>query len=143
MLFAGSAMDRYPMRRLIVAGIVALATGLVLISLASAIWQIIALYSTLVAIGFTLSATLASQVLAAKWFPHRVGFAVGLVLLGSNLGGIVMPPAIGWLLGALRLAQRGPRLGRPAGGGHRADGLAGRPPAGRPRSRLGDKAHPG
>jgi MFS family permease len=98
MLFAGSAMDRYPMRRLIVAGIVALATGLVLISLASAIWQIIALYSTLVAIGFTLSATLASQVLAAKWFPHRVGFAVGLVLLGSNLGGIVMPPAIGWLL---------------------------------------------
>jgi MFS family permease len=98
MLFAGSAMDRYPMRWLIIGGIVALSAGLVLISVAHEVWQIIAVYSTLVAIGFTLSATLASQVLAAKWFPHRVGFAVGLVLLGSNLGGIVTPPILGWLL---------------------------------------------
>jgi MFS family permease len=98
MLFAGSAMDRYPMRWLIVGGIVALSAGLVLIAMADEVWQIIALYSTLIAIGFALSATLASQVLAAKWFPHRVGFAVGLVLLGSNVGGIVMPPIVGWLL---------------------------------------------
>src|SRR5437763_5191251 len=80
MLFAGSAMDRYPMRALIVGGVLALAIGLVLIGLATAVWQIIALYSTLIAIGYAFSATLAAQVLAAKWFPHRVGFAVGLVL---------------------------------------------------------------
>ena len=98
MLFAGSAMDRHPMRLLIIGGMATLALGLVLISLATAVWQIIVLYSTLIAVGFTFSATLAGQVLAAKWFPHRVGFAVGLVLLGSNLGGIVMPPAVGWLL---------------------------------------------
>jgi MFS family permease len=98
MLFAGSAMDRYPMRWLVVGGIVTLSVGLLLIAAATQVWQIIALYSTLIAVGFALSATLASQVLAAKWFPHRVGFAVGLVLLGSNLGGIVMPPTIGWLM---------------------------------------------
>lgn len=98
MLIAGTAMDRLPMRRLIVGGMTALAAGLVLIALAAQVWQIIALYTTLVGIGFALSATLASQVLAAKWFPHRVGFAVGLVLLGSNFGGIVMPPIVGWVL---------------------------------------------
>jgi len=98
MLFAGSAMDRYPIRWLILAGMAALAAGLVLIALATQVWQIIALYSTLIAVGFTLAATLASQVLAAKWFPDRIGFAVGLVLLGSNLGGVVMPPIVGWLL---------------------------------------------
>ena len=98
MLFAGSAMDRYPMRWLVVGGIAVLCAGLVLISMATQVWQIIALYSTLVAVGYAFSATLAGQVLAAKWFPHRVGFAVGLVLLGSNAGGILMPPFVGWLL---------------------------------------------
>ena len=98
MLFAGSAMDRYPMRRLVVGGIAVLCAGLVLISMATQVWQIIALYSTLVAVGYAFSATLAGQVLAAKWFPDRVGFAVGLVLLGSNAGGILMPPFVGWLL---------------------------------------------
>ena len=98
MLFAGSAMDRYPMRWLIVGGIAVLCGGLVLIAMATQVWQIIALYSTLVAVGYAFSATLAGQVLAAKWFPDRVGFAVGLVLLGSNAGGILMPPFVGWLL---------------------------------------------
>ena len=98
MLFAGAAMDRYPVRWLVVGGIVALSAGLVLIAMADQVWQIIALYATLIAIGYTLSATLVSQVLAAKWFPRRVGLAVGLVLLGSNLGGIVMPPTVGWML---------------------------------------------
>jgi MFS family permease len=86
------------MRWLIVGGLIALAGALALIAMATAIWQIVALYATLVGVGFSFSATLAGQVLAAKWFPHRVGFAVGLVLLGSNLGGIVMPPVVGWLL---------------------------------------------
>lgn len=98
MLIAGRAMDRYPMRLLIIGGTLLLAAGMVLIAQATAMWQIIGLYTTLIAAGYAFSTTLAGQVLAAKWFPDRVGFAVGLVSLGSSVGGIVMPPLLAALL---------------------------------------------
>jgi MFS family permease len=98
MLFAGRMMDRYPMRWIIIGGTLLLALGMVLVAKATAMWQIILLYTTLVASGYAFSTTLAGQVLAVKWFPDRVGFAVGIAALGSSLGGIVMPPLLAWLL---------------------------------------------
>ncbi|MBI1181455.1 MAG: MFS transporter [Alphaproteobacteria bacterium] len=98
MLIAGWIMDRYPMRLLVIGGTLALALGLVLVSRATSVWQIIVLYTTLISLGFAFAATLAGQVLAARWFPDRVGLAVGIVLLGSSFGGMIMPPVIGWLM---------------------------------------------
>ncbi|MGE0665016.1 MAG: MFS transporter [Sphingomonadales bacterium] len=98
MLYAGRLMDRYSMRWIIICGTLLLAAGMVLVAFATAMWQIIALYTTLIACGYAFSTTLAGQVLAARWFPRRVGFAVGMSLLGSSLGGIVMPPLLAFLL---------------------------------------------
>lgn len=98
MLFAGRMMDRYPMRWIIIIGTLLLVLGMVLVSMATSMWQIILLYTTLIASGYALSTTLAGQVLAVKWFPDRVGFAVGMAALGSSFGGIVMPPLLGKLL---------------------------------------------
>jgi MFS family permease len=98
MLFAGRMMDRYPMRLIIIGGALLLALGMVLVAYATNMWQIIVLYTTLIASGYAFSTTLAGQVLAAKWFPSRVGFAVGIVSLGSSFGGILMPPLLAWLL---------------------------------------------
>lgn len=98
MLIAGRMMDRYSMRWIIIGGTLLLALGMVLVAHATAMWQIIVLYTTLVASGYAFSTTLAAQVLAVKWFPDRVGFAVGIAALGSSLGGIVMPPLLAWML---------------------------------------------
>jgi MFS family permease len=98
MLGAGLIMDRFPLRVLIIGGTFALSLGLVLVAQATAVWQIILLYTTMISLGYAFAATLSAQVLAARWFPDRVGFAVGLVLLGSSVGGVVMPPIIGWLM---------------------------------------------
>ncbi len=98
MLIAGRMMDRYSMRWIIIGGTLLLALGMVLVAHATAMWQIIVLYTTLVASGYAFSTTLAGQVLAVKWFPDRVGFAVGIAALGSSLGGIVMPPLLAALL---------------------------------------------
>jgi MFS family permease len=98
MLFAGRMMDRYPMRWIIIGGTLLLALGMVLVARATAMWQIILLYTTLIASGYAFSTTLAGQVLAVKWFPDRVGFAVGIAALGSSFGGIIMPPLLAWLL---------------------------------------------
>jgi MFS family permease len=98
MPFAGRLMDKVPMRILICGGTVVLGVGVVLIAHATALWQIVALYATLIAFGYAFAATLAGQALAAKWFPSRIGFAVGIVSLGSSLGGVVMPPVCTFLL---------------------------------------------
>ncbi|MEN3974992.1 MFS transporter [Emcibacter sp. SYSU 3D8] len=98
MLYAGRLMDRFSMRWIIIGGTLLLAAGMVLVAYATSMWQIITLYTTLIACGYAFSTTLAGQVLAARWFPSRVGFAVGISLLGSSFGGIVMPPLLAWLL---------------------------------------------
>lgn len=98
MPFAGRLMERIPIRVLIVVGTIVLAIGVVLIAQATALWQIIALYATLIAFGYAFAATLAGQALAARWFPSRIGFAVGIVSQGSSLGGVIMPPLCTFLL---------------------------------------------
>ncbi len=98
MPFAGRLMDKVSMRVLICGGTLVLALGLVLIAQVTALWQIVVLYATLIAFGYAFAATLAGQALAAKWFPSRIGFAVGIVSLGSSLGGVIMPPICTFLL---------------------------------------------
>lgn len=92
--FAGRAMDRLSIRALVCAGALAAALGMALISQASALWQIILIYGTLITVGTLLSGPLAAQTLAAKWFRGRRGLAIGLSTVGTSLGGLVMAPLI-------------------------------------------------
>jgi MFS family permease len=95
--FAGKAMDRLSIRALVCIGAVGAVAGIALISLVTAVWQILALYSTLIAFGTLLAGPLAAQTLAAKWFRGRRGFAVGISTVGTSIGGFLMPPVVTWL----------------------------------------------
>lgn len=92
--FAGKAMDRTSIRVLVTAGAVVTVIGLALISQINAVWQIVAVYATLIAVGTLLAGPLAAQTLAAKWFRGRRGFAVGISTIGTSIGGFVMPPLV-------------------------------------------------
>ncbi len=92
--FAGKAMDRASIRLLVTAGAVMTVIGLALISQLDAVWQIVAVYATLIAVGTLLAGPLAAQTLAAKWFRGRRGFAVGISTIGTSIGGFVMPPLV-------------------------------------------------
>ncbi|MFT5138938.1 MAG: OFA family oxalate/formate antiporter-like MFS transporter [Rhodothermales bacterium] len=96
--FAGWAMDRFSIRLLVCIGGMCCALSFALISVTTAFWQIILIYATLVSGGFILSGTVAGQVLAAKWFFRRKGFALGIVTAGSSVGGILLPPLVAYLL---------------------------------------------
>lgn len=98
--FAGKAMDKYPIRLIVAAGGALFALGLALLSQASAVWQIIVIYAVLIGGGLVLAGAIAGQTLAAKWFRGRRGFAVGLVTVGTSLGGFVMPPLTTYLIEA-------------------------------------------
>lgn len=92
--FAGHAMDRTSIRALISTGALAAALGFALISRASAFWQIILIYGTLITVGTLLAGPLAAQTLAAKWFRARRGLAIGLSTVGTSLGGFVLVPVV-------------------------------------------------
>jgi len=95
--FAGRAMDRLSIRVLVCTGATCAAIGFVLISLATAFWQIIVVYASFITLGTLLSGPLAAQTLAAKWFRGRRGLAIGLSTVGTSLGGLVLAPTVAFL----------------------------------------------
>jgi len=101
--FIGRALDRKPIRLLVILGTCIFSVSLVLISFATALWQIALVYGLFLSIGSSLAGPLAAQTLAAKWFVRRQGFAIGISALGTSLGGFLVPPiatnlmdAYGW-----------------------------------------------
>lgn len=96
--FAGRAMDAVSIRLLVCLGAVSFATGLALAAAATALWQIIAIYASLVTLGNVLAGPLAAQTLAAKWFRARRGMAIGWSSVGTSIGGFLLPPVVALLL---------------------------------------------
>ncbi len=89
--FAGRAMDAFSMRGLVIGGGVALAAGLLLASMATAMWQIIMLYALLLPIGMALTGPLAAQTLVTRWFQEKRGMALGISAIGTSIGGFGLP----------------------------------------------------
>ena len=89
--FAGRAMDALPMRWLVIVGATSMASGLMLASLATAMWQIVALYALVLPIGMALAGPLAAQTLVTRWFLERRGMALGISAIGTSIGGFAFP----------------------------------------------------
>ncbi len=99
----GMIVDRTSIRAMVVIGTLLTASGMVLLSTVTAVWQILAVYGTLISVGVLLAGLLPAQTLAVKWFRGRRGMAIGLSTAGASIGGIVMPIivtqlflAVGW-----------------------------------------------
>lgn len=96
--FAGRAMDKMSIRALVCGGSICFASGLALVSLATAFWQVIAIYATVITLGVILTSSLPAQTLAAKWFRANRGLAIGFVAVGTSIGGFLLPPVVAGLI---------------------------------------------
>ncbi len=96
--FAGRAMDRFAVRMLVPLGACVMGLGLVLVSQAQALWQIVLLFATILPAGMVLFGTLASQTLITRWFTGKRGFAMGISAMGTSLGGFLFPPLVQLLI---------------------------------------------
>lgn len=88
--FAGWLIQKFPLRRLMLAGCFILGGGLILYSQAN---TAIAVYAARILMGASLGfvGVLANTVLVSNWFIRRRGAALGILLTGTSFGGVLIP----------------------------------------------------
>jgi MFS family permease len=94
----GWLADRVGPRRLVLAGGVLLASGLVLDGAVAQPWHLYATFGLVTAAGVAASGWLPAVILVQRWFPDRVGTVLGLTSAGIGVGIFVMGPASQWLI---------------------------------------------
>jgi len=117
---AGWATDRYPIRWVAGTGVMLFAIGLLLLSQSSAIWQLRAIYATLLPFGAALAGPVAAQTAVTRTFETQNGLALGICWAGTALGGLILPPltaalleSVGWRVTHVYLALIGLALAGP------------------------------
>lgn len=102
--FIGHRLDKMPLLWPVITGYILFCSGLGLLSIANAYWQIILIYATFFGVGQILFGTFVSQMLINRWFTTDKGMALGISATGTSLGGIVFPLLIAQALSSLPLS---------------------------------------
>jgi MFS family permease len=89
--FAGWLIQKFPLKNVMLAGCALLGGGLVLHATARSAELV---YAARVMMGVSLGfvGVLPSVVLVSNWFVRRRGTALGILLTGTSVGGVIIPP---------------------------------------------------
>ncbi|MGI4876012.1 MAG: MFS transporter, partial [Janthinobacterium lividum] len=90
-IYAGRLLMRFPIRRMMLAGLVVMAIGYTGLSAATALWQFYLLYGIVIAFGSIIVAPLGAAAIVANWFAVSRGRALTMATLGTSFGQLVMP----------------------------------------------------
>jgi MFS family permease len=94
----GGLVDRLGPRRVILAGGVVLALGLVLDSAVTRPWHLYLTFGVVTAVGIGCAGWVPTVILVQRWFPERMGTALGFVSAGVGFGIVLVVPACQWLI---------------------------------------------
>ncbi|HTJ29007.1 MAG TPA: MFS transporter [Acidobacteriaceae bacterium] len=94
----GILLDRFPPRRIILPGILVFVVGLAALSKLTP--NIVQFYATFFVLGLAANATaqFAYTRTILTWFTTHRGMALGLLLTGSGVGSILIPPLTQWMI---------------------------------------------
>jgi MFS family permease len=89
--FAGWLIQKFPLKNVMLVGCALLGGGLLLHATASSALMV---YASRIMMGVSLGfvGVLPSVVLVSNWFVRRRGTALGILLTGTSLGGVLVPP---------------------------------------------------
>lgn len=91
-IWLGRLGDRIGPRRIVLAGGVLLAIALPLDSIVERPWQLYLTFGVLTGVGVAAAGWVPAVILVQRWFPHRVGFALGATSAGIGLGITLVVP---------------------------------------------------
>jgi sugar phosphate permease len=89
--FLGRWLDQGWARRLMILGSVLSGSGLILLSNATAVWQLALVYVGIICTGGALFGPLASMTLIANWFVRRRGLMLGVAVAGATVASAAGP----------------------------------------------------
>ena len=88
----GGLIDRFGPRRIIIPGILLLASGLILCAYIETLLQFYLIYGAIVGIGVTCIGIVSYTAILAHWFEKKRGVASGLAVSGMGLGTFLLVP---------------------------------------------------
>lgn len=102
----GRALDRFPIKNVILFGCANMTLGFLLLSLIQTQWQLYVILASFIAVGAAAMGGLSTAKLVTNWFITRRGTALGIATMGISLSGVAMP-----LISAVLIESFGWRIG--------------------------------
>lgn len=97
--FAGALVDRFGPRPLLAVGSLLLSAGYLAYSQVAALWQVYLIHA-----GFALALVCCgvnvAVIMVSRWFHARRGLALGIVVVGTSVGGMLLTPLFSDLIAA-------------------------------------------
>jgi MFS family permease len=94
----GKLLDRYPVRRIVVACALAFCAALVVTSRTNSLWLMLVMITLPLAFGAAGCGVLAANTVTVRWFRRRRGRALGVVALSTSVGGFFAQPVTALLI---------------------------------------------
>jgi len=98
--FIGNAFERFGPRRVVLVGMSAMGTAAIGLTWIRQPWQLYVVFP-LMAVGWAAMSGAALNVIVAPWFERRRGLAISLAFNGAAVGGVLLVPALVFLIGRL------------------------------------------
>ncbi|MEV7403435.1 MFS transporter [Streptomyces sp. NPDC091267] len=92
--FAAALMDRFGIRRVVVAALATIACGALLTTFMTAAWQLTLYWGLLVGLGTGSMAMAFAATVTDRWFARRKGLVTGVLAAGSVFGQMVFLPVL-------------------------------------------------
>ena len=109
--FAAAVMDRFGLRRTMLAALALIAAGVALTPLMTQPWQLVLLWGVVVGTGSGATALVLGATVAARWFAVRRGLVMGVLTASTATGQLVFLPFLaslavnhGWRMVSLAVA---------------------------------------
>lgn len=95
--FAGTFMDRLGARPVMMVGALMIGIGILVTSRITALWQMYVLYA-FVGFGLACATVIPCSLIISNWFASRRGMAMGVMAMGTSVGGMLMSPVANWII---------------------------------------------
>ena len=95
--FSAALMERFGVKRVVVAAVITIGAMLLLSMGISRLWQLTALFGVGLGIGTGLTAVVFSAIISTRWFTARRGLVIGLLTASNATGQLAFLPLASWL----------------------------------------------